>query len=466
MNQKIRQAFFHVFAIFFVIMAPVLTIYSLGYDLDLSNQSLTNTLSITIETIPRQVKIYHQDKLVGTRVGEYKAAENQLINLKLEAKDYHTESFQLWARPNQNTTARITNMWFLPHKADVLTKDDNLGFISILSDNLVMLKSQGQYYLQLYSFGGLQGNKMLIENSQNMDIRPGKWELLLEDTFWSKSQRLLIFKVGNKWFAHNLDLLPFQVQSVVRAKEDNLMLLTNKGELWLQNLSTGQLVFIDQGLTQLTYTNLPDTIWLVKNDTLYAVDRSQADQNLLLDSSKIYTENSLLAEFQPNPNPDTKNLSFGQKLKVKTLFQGIGVLIGEDLYYIQDFDKNTWQQLSTGVITFGTDSNTVFWLDNQSRLYVYNLQLKSHHEFGKIDIQGDLKEVTINYYFPWRRLQVYSGGQVFSVWYDKDILNDAIVAYNYTKLAEELDCRTAIKDRYQFCIRQHELIAYKNTSIW
>jgi len=111
--------------------------------------------------------------------------------------------------------------------------------------------------------------------------------------------------------------------------------------------------------------------------------------------------------------------------------------------------------------------NSLFWIDEDKKLFSYNLFLKNLVAFDKIDQlenenNGQLK---IFYYFQWRRILIYSPTKVVSVWFDKDVINTSIIDYFPVLWIDNKKCLSKVFDRYQFCA-SGELESYRNTSIW
>jgi hypothetical protein len=457
MTPVLRQRFFRIFAVFFVIVAPFLAIFSLGYDVDLNRRALTNTLAINIETVPRNVQLYDNGRQIARGSGEFQAKDNQVIPLEIRSNGYKTEKFGLYAKPGENSTARISNLWLLPDEPVTLEKFENAQPLSILSDNALLYNRNSQTYVQLYSFGGLQGGPELVVKPPDLQIKTGRWDILLEDMFWNREQKLLLFRLNNTWRILDLQTLPFEVQTVAKLVERSVIILDKNKGLWEFSLDNANLVFLENNIDGLAFTNSPDSIWLWKASNIYRIERGPLNGILDLAPSLYSTKSDLgiltLLNDQDN-------------FQVKSLFQGILVRIGGNAFYIPDYDKLQWQAISNDARVLGTDGNTVFWLDGQRRLFSYNLFLREFQSFGRIDVEGAWQDLAISYYFTWRRILVYSPNQVRAVWYDKEILNRSLVDYQPVDWIAGAACHQEIIDRFEFCLKDNQLIAYRNTNLW
>jgi hypothetical protein len=197
-----------------------------------------------------------------------------------------------------------------------------------------------------------------------------------------------------------------------------------------------------------------------KKDSLYRLPRgSLSTQNFNL-NDKIYSksENRYFTENQLK--------SRVTNFEVVNVFQGILFKMEDTLYYVPDSDKSTWQTLASSVTVFGHDSNTVFWMDDKHNLFSYNFLLKLQESFGKMAADSDFSDIKIHYYKNWNRIFVYTKTNVFSIWFDKDLINSSVLKYSNVVWVDSAMCLPKVVDKFQSCIKDNRLTVFKNTSIW
>jgi len=456
-----RRSLFILFSIFFVVITPFLVIYSLGFDPNFETQKLSNTLNINIETLPRGAEVSGEKTGKWSTPIELKAMDNQTIGLNVQADNYLPEKFLFWGREGQNTTAKVTNLVLLPKNADITSDFNPNKALAFLSSNRILFYENEDLYLQIFSFGGLQGRKEEIKTTTERLIEPGHWEVLSEKSFWSPSQNFLLVKLDSGWNLFDLNSLPIQSLSLAHNFDNQAIILDREKQLWLLNLETRDLNFLVEGIDGLDSSNSPDSIWFWQKEKIFRISKGLVDTENFSISDKLYSENEMLLKIDRTPN------TF-RDFEVASLFQGLLVKIKDNAFYIPDFNKDmeNWQVLTTNLQTFGVDTNTFFWLDKSNNLFSYNFLLKNQETLGRLELVGDPLDYRIHYYYNWRRLMVYSANQTYSVWYDKEILNKSILKYYPNLWIENSMCMAKIIDRFQFCIKDNKLQGYRNTALW
>jgi hypothetical protein len=455
-----RQNIFRIFALFFFIAVPFVVVYSLGFDLNLADRQLSNTISINIETLPRGADISNSGKKILETPRELRAKDNQLIPLDISLPGFKTEKFIIWAPPKENTSARITRLALLPEKNDEIRSfDENLKVV-FLSDYQLLLKDKDNYFIQQYTFTGLQGSAEQIDVFGKIDEIPNNnWVKLSETSFWNPDKNLLVAK-NNNWGIYNLNIFTVKFSSLVSINENNLLGLDDQGTLWQLDLNNNSYTFLDSNVQNLSFTQTPDNIWIRKNRKLYRLNRAVEDPNNFNLSDKLYTEFPVNTTFLSSDLPAWKTMN------ISTLYQGLLIQVYNEIYYIPDNKPNEWEKIATSVNNFSTAGNSVFWIDNTNTLFSYNLFLKQWETIAILDITDKPENVNIVYYSPWNRVLVYTPDKVFSVWFDKEIFNKNIIKYYPVTWISDSSCFTNVIDKYQFCLKDNKLVTYKNLNLW
>lgn len=460
MSRKYRILFLSIFSIFFIVTTPFLILYSLGYDLSLEDRELRNSLSISIDTRPRLADVYSNDKLLLRSSGELRANENQLIPLSVREEGYLEENFLVWSGENENTTARITNLWLLPDSSQIVENDETIEFINILSRDQAVIRQNQDYFVQLYSFGGLQGNaEEIISGDSNTIInfdQTTRWYPVNETTFWNKKSEQILLQDSNRWKLFDTRFFSLQIESIAYISNNELLILDTSGNIWIWNHNELTFRFVDSGFEGMSYTDIPNYIWLWNYDTIFRISPNQFTENTLIDQFE-FTNNQLLADF------DRKS-----EFVIKNVYQGIFVHVDSYLVYIPDYNKSEWVILSNDVLKANSANESIIWIDSNDQIWVINLELNKTENVTAIEgiSSNSPDDIDLFYYFLWKRIMVYTPSNVQAIWYDKDILNSSVVGYNHKNWVENTLCYTELIDRYQFCIENNRLTAYRNTSIW
>jgi hypothetical protein len=461
MHLSYRQTFFTIFAVVYIILLPFLIIFSLGYDLDFKNKTFNNTLSIRIETYPRNALVPTQSETFKTPT-DLRTEDGKELTLDVNLEGYQSESYTFKSLPGTNASAKIQSLWLLPQKEDQRINYSGSKFISVLDDRNLIYSRGDNYYIQGYGFSGLQGNQEQISiEKSDRKLTEGRWEILLDDAYWQKEQEFMLFKRSEKWSLLDLKNYPFKVRSAARVSPTQFLLLDSEKNIWSLNTKDLSYEFVDTGFVGMAFTDSPDMIWLLDNKKIYRLLRSS--QNFLPTDLRtgVYAENSIIADLTSNLNTDKYN-----NFVAKSLFLGLIFKINDRVLYIQDSNKSIWQVIASNVQAVGTNNSTMFWIDSQKSLYSYNLLLKNQVSFGKIDLESDyISNYNLSYFVRWKRLLIYTDKQIASTWFDTEIVNESIIRYYPKKWIVDKFCYAKIIDNYQFCAQDDNFIIYKNNSI-
>lgn len=462
MFPKYRKLIFSTFTIFFVVTTPFLIIYSLGYDVNLEkNSSISNTLSIKVETLPRGSSVYNKEFKIGNTPIDLKAADGQTIPIKIQTKDYVDENFLLRGEVNKNSIAVLSPITLLPKNYNQSTELENTQILSLLSSNTLLFYQNSKLYVQIYSFGGIQGKKEEVGYISKREVMANKfWSALSDNVYWNEEDGFVLAKTENSWTLIDLRELPLEISSVVSTSDKQIVLLDTSTKLWTLNLSNKEMIFLDSGFLGIYRTLTPDNIWIWKGNDLFRLSRNTFNvQNFVL-SDKVYsqTEGKNFTEYTLT--------SKIQNFEVASVFQGIVFKLGDTLYYKSDSDKSVWQTLANSVVVFSYDSNTVFWMDGDHNLFSYNLLYKIQENFGKIAVDTDLGDIKIFYYKNWSRIFIYTKNKTYSIWFDKDVINSSVLNYSNTLWIDSAICLPKVVDKFQFCVKENKLVSFKNTALW
>jgi hypothetical protein len=473
MIPRYRQKIFRIFSVFFILVAPFLIIYSLGYNLKLqskgsgSSLEIENTLDFRIETFPSGARLYnHENQILDKTPGDLMATDNQVLQLKIEKEEYVEEKFTLWAEPDKNTSVKITKLFLLPKNSEEVEDfaKEILEPLTILSNKYVLFTDQDKLFVGTYSFGQFLDQREEVATNVKRKIFPGKWKLLQEDTYWNLNQQLIITRFEGKWFLKDFEEMPFRVISAAKIDETNCLILDENGKLWNYDFEEDEYSFLTNHIDGLTYTSAPDNIWLLQGEKIFSFTRNREIINNSFDlSQNIYSTNNQLLLLRNSVENVYDYPS--DYFAVKNSFQGIIFKIADNLFYVPDSNKQNWRQLAEEVKLVGSQENLVIWLDEKDDLFVFNFFPEDYKYLGKVKLQGDFKQMELNYYAPWKRILVYSESQVYSAWYDKEIPNPSITKYYPSLWINDASCFGNVYEKYQFCLRDNKLINYKNNSL-
>jgi hypothetical protein len=452
MNSLYRALYFRTFVLFFLILLPFLVFFTLGYDINLNKSSLSQSLLISIVTLPRNSKVVEGNKIVGKTPTEVRGQNNLPITLDITQNNYFPEKFTFLS--NSNTVANISNLSLMPDKPAILsTNTTNEEIVSILSDRLILMKINNKYYTKSYTFGGVENTESLISNQDDLSLVNGNYIDIGGAYYFYESQSLLTQK-SEKWIFFDLKKLPFKTNKIIK-KNSIYLIQTDDSQLWYYDIESNLLKFIESNVFGISKVINSEFVWILKDSKIYRIDS-------LNDSS-----------FQINTNQGYYNLDIFRKsnraqnfFDIKNVFQGVAVKYGTDLIYIPDFDTSQSILISNSVESFEIAGSAIFWIDSKGDFYVNNLELKSESLLGQLPTENTPADnIKISYYSAWKRVFVYLKDQTYTSWFDKSVLNTSVLKYFPYSFSKGW-CLAGVTEKNQFCIENNKLVSYRNTRIW
>jgi hypothetical protein len=460
-----RRTFFLVFAIFFIVCVPFLVLFSLGYSFNLKNPEIKNSLSVKIQTIPNGADISTGEEIKGQTPIDLSINENQNVNLKVRLKEYFSEEFVV-SSDSKNGIVDLSNLWLLPAKSEKISNPQN-EVIQIISENLAIIKSKNNFWIQSFGLSGFDNNTQAIQESNTLsaktitlpELSPNSQEFLLDtkkywqkisDTYYYRDNTLLIKKDGF-WQIKNLsESNNITIKKVAKIDNANLSILDNEKKLWILNLENLDLRFVDQGIDSMQSAGTPNKIWLWKYNTLYRFNPSDILTNNLDWNRNIFLKNGLIGD------------EVGGKFDVQNIFQGTAVQVGKYVLYTPDYKENQWQLLATNTKQIATENETLFLIDETNNLSSYNL----YNNTQRFILTLNETPVSFGYVKEWNRLVFYSMDGVSSTWYNKEIFNPNIKVYRNNSWIQNQQCYSKVIAKVQFCVEDKTLVVYKNNGFF
>ena len=477
-----RRLVFKIFVILFLLLSPFLTVYSLGYGLDLSQRKLNHSVDITLQTTPSGALVKANNSPVITTTvipTRLTAKDGYLIHLEVEKEGFLKERLDLWGQPGTNTTARVNPLVLLPEEFNISFKDPEKKLLSIVTENLVLYQQKNQLMIQLYSFSGLLGNPEMVV-TELLDINkilPSFWTNLSNNLYWQEETNLLLYKRANLWYLLDLGQTNLLIQQIARVDNETILVLDLENKVWLLDLpnnlnllaqSLKKINFLIGDIQGLTFTRSPDIIWFLRKGQIFAVPRENV-RNL-----------SSVLEYRELDSYEYTNLSTSDlvtdflaankivRFLASYAHQGLVFQVDQKLYYVPDFAKNIPVLIGPEVFSWFAAGSSLFWLDRSFNLYVQNLNLNIQKFLSQFNLDSNLTyhQLRIFYYSKWKRLFIFTPKEVYALWFDKDIFNETIVAYYPVLWVSQASCLSRISNDYQFCLLDGQLINYNNTYIW
>jgi hypothetical protein len=453
MNISTRTIFFRLYAIFFILVSPVIIIYSLGYNFDITKGNLQKNLLLSIKTIPRGAEISTNNSRKYTSPVEIRLTTTTPQEFKISYTDFFDENFTVWTGLKQNSSFILDNIVLLPKKSsNIHTLEETEKFLTFLPKNRYLLSKNNLLYMQGYS--PLSISDLVPVGAVGIDknnISKGQWKALDDNTIYNQSQKLLLW-LNSDITTWQVDLINNTIPDVYEVKSignNKLAVLDSKGNLYIYYPLTKTVQFVDSGYLGLDTDQETDTLWLMKTNGLYKIsfDFFQNSDDFFGNLEKPFI--NIIPEYR-----DT------QILKVKPNFKGFSVFGGSYLWYAQDIDRDKPNLLSKNVKQTSNTKNAVIYLDSNGQVLMYNYLFDFEKKLAHIDKPDD--NTLLYYNQDMQRLFIYSPNLTKSIWINSDNNTQNIIKHSVIDWITDSQCQQYIDARVQVCYKDGILQKYQN----
>jgi hypothetical protein len=469
MSQAQNRHYFIFFSIFFVVCSPFLVFLSFGYDVNLRDQNIAPTLTMKIDSLPKNALIRAKNETKGTTPTELTSQDQSPFNLTISLPNYLNENFLITAEDGKNSAIDLRNLFLLPKNGEPVkqnnkTLNNEYEVLDFLSKDQLITSSATGIEVRDFGVGGLVNNPLYISEREIFGVKTAeklfieqstieflkndrsKWQKLSEGNFIKKDYMLQ--KKADFWLINDISKEFLNgIKKIIKVDFANYLVLDKQANLWLWDGQTSK--FLDSGFDSIDKTSSPEDVWLVRSNSIYKIKNSSFLNPFFDWKSSLYLKSDLI-----NSNDS--------EFKVAPLFQGLGILVGKKIFYVPDFATNSWSILSNDAKNFYTDSDSVFWLDSSNYPNFYNFFTYQRYVFKQIP----LEYTDIIYLKEWNRVMLYSETKVASIWFNKEIYQPNILEYSAQEWIDGSKCVPRVVEKVQYCIKDGDLILYKNNSIF
>ncbi|GAB4145017.1 MAG: hypothetical protein OHK0017_04160 [Patescibacteria group bacterium] len=472
--------------IFFLCTAPWLAFYAIGYDIDLLNTDLINSMTIDVETGPDRAEVKVRGdfgKKTEYSNTSFRIPAGQFARVDFIRTGYLTDTFYLYGQKEENSLARLQKVNLLPSEPTNLgqlnNKWENLDFVS--RDLFIFQNTEkdarNRWQIQQYGINGLYGDPQTISfksdlitesylvngNPQFRTNQSGKWEKINDQTYWNQLMQALLYRHNSSWVVWDAASAGLGKVKVVEMDDDHVLIqLTDlDNSLYLFNLNSNQLRFLGNNVLDISSTS--DSVWYVSDKNVYRITK-----NLDNFQNSINFQNEFILDTFPNIKSITAE---NVELKSYNIYQGVVLKINGQLYYKPDNVPDRWRLIANNVRLFKYNRNSLFWFDNEGSFRNLNMELNEQVLIGKPAFKLDPTRIVDFVYYPdWHRYVFYYLPEnsdklsVSSVWFNPDLVQNTISSYSWQNwLGEMRDCDLQIQSSFQVCLNQNNnFVTYRN----
>lgn len=147
MTHKTRRNIFYTFLGIFIIVVPVIILYSLGFTFDFQKQLIVSTGGVYLKSLPSGADIYIDGKLKGKTTKLIRRLAPKIYDIKITKEDYHSWEKEFIVQPHLVTKADSVVLLSQNPKID-LTTEAAIKEFSLLPDKKELFYSaSSSFYL-------------------------------------------------------------------------------------------------------------------------------------------------------------------------------------------------------------------------------------------------------------------------------------------------------------------------------
>ncbi len=455
MRKAVRNTYLRIFTIFFIIVVPFLSLFTLGYNVNLEKQEVANSLLLRTETLPRGAKLTINDANKASTPTEQSINNNTPYSVSITQNGYREERFDIFSNQSSNTTATLATIPLIPQNPSILSSlPPEIIPITLINEATILLQYQNTLYTQRFVFNGLIGDKTKVLNDDNVIISNPQQMRRIGKGYWFEKDNVYLYSKNDIWNIKSFNKLPFNIQKIITIKEDELLVLDINKSLWKLDVNTFTYQSLSTNISGLSQSKNNNILWILQGKDIYRSSLGQITSNELR-ADKFGTLNKLY-----------ESKSLANDFSIFEVDQGVIIKEGIKVSYLADIDNSTKTPLVLGediekVFAF---NNLVVLVDVKGNIMIYNLSFALERYIGVVP-QEDIDYLNVYYDYHWKRLMIYSSFTLMTVWYDKDIENLPVTKY-YPNTIENAHCLPAVVEKHQFCLRDSQLISFTNRKIW
>jgi hypothetical protein len=453
MKLSVRQTYFRVFTIFFVIITPFLVLFTLGYNLNLNKKELSSTLLANIETLPIGANVKINNNQISSTPTEITLQKDKKYSINISKQGFYDEEVNVFSHSQENITTSLKNLSLFPTDSTILAKPETgIKFETLLNENIGLIIKNSEYYLQPFSFGGIQSVPILVENPSKINLKNSQDFDFLNPGYWFKTDNVLLTNINSKWTLVNMDEGGRKANTVLAVNEDQFLVLDTDKNLWTYDPLKKEWISIENNVTGVNYTKSNNFVWMLKGLTVSRFQIS-SDKKTLPQPQK-YIEFSKLYEMAKPAD----------SFQVFSVHQGIAIRINSDIIYIPDYDMKNRLVITNNAKKLFVSGSMIFWIDGDNNLFSYNFLFGNDRFLTKLD--AEIVDHVHFFYFPgWKRVQLYGNNKMMSLWLDKEVANSAIT-YQKPIVVNDVQCQYLVQEKTQFCLKDGNLVSFNNSRFW
>jgi len=243
MTHKVRSIILCLIILFFIIAAPIIILYSLGYNFDWQEKKLVLTGGLYIKTTPKNATVYINDKPRKETPAFIKRLIPKYYQIKVTKEGYHDWNKKL--KIESKIVTEVKNIILIPinPKIEIINEkiSDNFSLKEYVNEESII--SNDVFYIQKPSFILYKTDK---ENSfqEQISLTPlpdnQEYEILV-----SNNQKIAVLSNNKDLYTlnnetRNFELIKENIKQAQFSNDNGKLLYYTPNEIWIYHLNNNQ----------------------------------------------------------------------------------------------------------------------------------------------------------------------------------------------------------------------------------
>ncbi len=215
MSHFTRKAFLYLAIILFLLIAPTVIAYALGYSFDWQTKKPVLTGGFYLKSVPKKASIYVNDKIKGETPDFIKRLVPKYYQVKIEKEGYH--SWEKNLKIESQIVTEVKNIILIPKKPEL--KEENI--FPLIEEPL------HTFHLK---------NNILYEGDEQISLAPledGEYEILVKNNEVALLNNDLYLLSPSKTFETIIKNVSF-----AQFSENNRLLYLTNNEIWIYDFNS------------------------------------------------------------------------------------------------------------------------------------------------------------------------------------------------------------------------------------
>lgn len=291
MNSKIRHIILYSVILFFILITPVIILYSLGYSFDWQKKEIVLTGGLYIKSTPKKATIYINEKPKKETPAFIKRLIPKYYQIKVVKEGFHEWNKKLKIESKLVTEAK--DILLIPINPEIKVINEKISDDFSLKEYIISgtTAPNNIFYIQKPSYILYKTDKTNSFQEQiNLTPLPENQEY---EIIISNNQQIAVLNKNKQLYilnktTRNFELIKENVQKAEFSSDNEKLLYYTPNEIWIYYLDKQELITrLSQEIKQVIWYETNKHIIFLVNEKIKIIELDSRDEKNIIDIIKI-----------------------------------------------------------------------------------------------------------------------------------------------------------------------------------